>query len=174
MKRLYSVFVERLKNNEYTAEIFSRDTLDQFKRYLITGLMSFGVEYFLFIMLLSYVLPSYGNESFQKLAALIFKFFGIKMGELAFRTLTANTAVYIIVFWFNFLLNRYWSFKSKKAIGKQLRLYGMLFIFNLFAINGLIYFLTCVVGIIPEFSKILVMGAVISWNFVLYKKVIYK
>ncbi len=28
-------------------------------------------------------------------------------------------------------------------------------------------------GISPLVSKVLVMGAVVSWNFILYKKVIY-
>jgi len=44
----------------------------------------------------------------------------------------------------------------------------------LIAISALMWFLTDKIGIISKISKILVMGLVVCWNFILYKKVIYK
>jgi len=88
--------------------------------------------------------------------------------------LFANAIAYVVVFWFNFLVNRIWSFKSKVNIFKQLGQYAVLFVFNLFATSALLWLLSDKIGIIPAISKVLVMGLVVCWNFVLYKKVIYK
>ena len=122
-------------------------TFHQFKRYLITGFLSFGVEYALFILLL--------------------KVFGVWY-------MAANALVYIVVFWLNFLMHRFWSFQSKGNAWRQVFLYTILFFINLAAISLLMYVFTGMLGINPMISKVLVMGAVVSWNFILYKKVIYR
>jgi putative flippase GtrA len=71
-------------------------------------------------------------------------------------------------------MNRFWSFKSKTSIKGQLVAYTLLFAFNLLASSAIIYILTDFLGFIPLISKLFAMGAVVSWNFILYKKVIYK
>jgi putative flippase GtrA len=127
--------------------ILNKGTFHQFKRYVITGLASFTLEYLLFFILYRRVGLWY---------------------------ISANAVVYVTIFWFNFLMNRYWSFKSGGSLRRQLMLYCILFVFNLGAITVLMYLLSDVAGITPMISKIAVMGAVVLWNFVLYKKVIYK
>jgi putative flippase GtrA len=71
-------------------------------------------------------------------------------------------------------MHRFWSFQSKGNARRQVFLYTILFFINLTAISLLMYVFTDMFGIHPMISKVLVMGAVVSWNFILYKKVIYR
>lgn len=140
--------LKTIASKKKLSEFLSPESIGQFKRYLTTGFISFGTEYLLYFML-------------HKL--------------LSVKYMTANIAVYAAVFWLNFLLNRFWSFKSHNSFWRQLMLYSMLFLFNLFAVNILLMFvLTELAGINPLISKIMVMGVIVLWNFILYKKVIYK
>lgn len=129
------------------AEFFTPGTFHQFIKYIITGVLSFATE-----ITLLFVLTEYAGLWY----------------------LLSNTIAYIVVFWLNFLLNKFWSFGSRKNFRRQLQLYSMLFVFNLGAVNGLMYLLTDVAGLYYLLSKVLVMGMVVTWNFFLYKKVIYK
>ena len=126
---------------------FPAETRHQFKRYLITGFSSFGLEYSLFYLF----------------------YRGVKVPYLY-----ANTLVMTIVFCFNFLMNRYWTFKSKQKLRKQLPLYGMIFFFNIGISNLLMYLLAERMGISPLLSKVVAMGFIVMWTFLVYKKVIYK
>ncbi|HEY8499433.1 MAG TPA: GtrA family protein, partial [Clostridia bacterium] len=90
--------------------------------------------------------------------------------------------VYTFIFWFNFLMNKFFTFKSRKNIIKQLVSYGLLFLFNgvvgnilLFtAIKKLLEYLFPTTAWIPYYlPKVLIMVFIVSWNFVLYNKVIY-
>ena len=146
-----NTLIDKIKKNKYLSEFLTGKSIGQFKRYLITGFTTFAVEYTLFRVFKDLV---FTNQDYNYLVA--------------------NTVVYIGIFWFNFLVNRIWSFKSKDNLGRQLKLYGLLFCFNLLVTNLLLYVLVKYVGIDSNISKILVMGAVVAWNFVLYKKVIYK
>lgn len=142
-----AVFVEKLKKIRFLEDMLSSQSVGQFKRYLVTGFLCFGIEYALFNIL--YHLAGLGY-------------------------IWANTIALTPVFWLNFLMNRLWSFKSKKNLKFQLPLYAALFGFNIFATDTLMYVLSDLAGIRPSISKLLVMGAVVSWNFILYRKVIYK
>lgn len=136
--------------------IFTPDSLAQFVRYLFVGVFSFSIEYTLFIVLRS---------------------------SLPIAELVVNILVYTIIFWVNFLLNKYFSFQSKTNFKRQLFLYGILFFFNLIVGNILLFSAIrhALVTISGEGSwpvlylpKILIMFFIISWNFILYRKVIYK
>jgi len=75
----------------------------------------------------------------------------------------------------SFLLNRYWSFKSTSTNAlKQFILYGILFIVNLGISNLLMMLFIDTFGIAPMISKIMAIGILMCWNFVIYKKVIFK
>jgi putative flippase GtrA len=132
----------RLIKDFMNTEVFA-----QFKRYVITGVSCFALEYILFYLLLDVLMVS---------------------------ALLSNIIALTTVFWVNFFLNRIWSFKSKANLKKQLIQYLALYLFNLCATTGLIYVLSHILLINPKISKILVQCAVVSWNFVLYKKVIYR
>ena len=125
-----------------------REHLHQFGKYIITGLASFSIEYALYLLL--YI-------------------------KLDFYYITASVIVYAIVFWFSFLANRYWAFKSKGNIGNQLKRYTLLFLFNLIVSNvAVMYLLTDIIGLSAFISPFLKTGLVVCWNFFFYKKYIYK
>jgi len=121
--------------------------LFQFLRYLLVGGFSFLLEYGLFYVL--------------------WQIFSVHY-------LLANSIVYGSVSLINFLLNRTWTFNSSGQLKRQLFLYIALVVFNFFASNGLLYSLTGLLLIEPLISKVIVMCLLVSWNFVIYKKVIYK
>lgn len=132
------------------------ETIGQFLRYLVVGFTSFGVEYTLFLV-------------FRSL--------------LPVPELVVNIGVYTIVFWLNFLMNRLFAFRSKADILRQLLSYGFLFAFNLvvgniFLFAGIRHLLVLAAGEgswpVLYLPKILIMFFIVSWNFILYKKVIYK
>lgn len=120
----------------------------QIGKYLITGFTAFGIEYSLYLLFISLLNVYY---------------------------VLASVIVYSIVFWFSFMINRIWTFKSKGPIHNQLLKYSMLFAFNLIFSNiVLMYFLTDFIGITPYFSPFIKMAFVVCWNFLFYKFVIFK
>ena len=122
--------------------------IQQLLRYLITGFTAFGIEYAMYVFLLKVVKLHY---------------------------ILASVIVYALVFWFSLIVNRIWSFKSKGRLSKQLMQYGLLFAFNLVVSNILIMkLLTDVVGLDPMLSPFIKMAFVVSWNFLIYKYIIYK
>ena len=119
----------------------------QFYRYLLVGGSSFLLEYGLF-----YILLELHNVNY----------------------LIANSIVYSTVSAINFALNRLWTFRSTNNLSLQISLYLSLLMFNFIASNVLLYILTGQLLIPPLWSKFCVMVMVVLWNFVLYKKVIYR
>ena len=179
------VVIEKIRKHGFLAEFFTYRSMVQFKRYLITGFLSFGFEYGIFTLLFLYQVSLSHLDTARFLLAVARRVVGFlwanpeinpapNMTQVDMAVAIANTAAYVTVFWFNFLMNRFWSFQARGRFGRQLLLYFAIFVFNLFAINILMYFLTSVLGLHPLVSKIPVMGAVVCWNFVIYKKVIYK
>jgi len=148
--------LHRLSRIPLLNKFITPETFGQFVRYIITGVLCFSVEYSLFIILRS---------------------------RLAISEIMVNVIVYSIIFWLNFLLNKFFSFRSKNNFKRQLVLYGLLFVFNL-TVGNIVLFSAIrhvLVLISGEGSwpvlylpKILIMFFIISWNFVLYKKVIYR
>ena len=137
----------RLKKSRFFGDLLSNGSAAQFTRYFIIGASSFFLEYLLF-------------------------FICIKLFDLW--AIYANTIVFTIIFIFNFILNRIWTFQSKASIKKQFLRYFILFLFNLGATNGVIYLLSDIGSLSPFISKIIVMCAIVPWNFIMYKKVIYR
>ncbi|MCX7772694.1 MAG: GtrA family protein [Clostridia bacterium] len=148
--------VHRLKKIPVLEKLLNPETFGQFVRYILVGLSCFAVEYTLFLVLRS---------------------------KLAISELLVNIIVYTIIFWMNFLLNKFVSFRSRNNFKRQLFLYGILFVINLVVGNillfsGIRYLLVLMSGEgswpVLYLPKILIMFFIISWNFVLYKKIIYK
>jgi putative flippase GtrA len=119
----------------------------QFCRYLLVGGSSFLLEYGSFYILLELFNVNY---------------------------LIANSIVYSTVSAINFALNRLWTFRSTNSLSLQISLYLSLLMFNFIASNVMLYILTGQLLIPPLWSKICVMVMVVLWNFVIYKKVIYR
>jgi putative flippase GtrA len=138
---------ERSTIARLTEFISGEKTVDQFIKYVAVGLSSFVLEYAFFYFL----------------------FIILSVNELI-----SNTAAITLVFFYNFLMNRIWSFKSREKFGKQLMMYGALFLFNMLMSNLFIFAATEYLKISPLISKGLIMGMIVLWNFVIYKKIIYK
>lgn len=140
--------IDKLKKYKFFEEFLEEKSLAQFKKYLVAGFTSFGIEYILFCIL-------------------------IKIIKLDDRV--SNVILYSILFWFVFFINRFWSFQSKGNLRRQLFYYVILFTFNLTVANiGLYNLFTRIFGISELLAKPLLMCFVVSWNFIYYKKVIYK
>jgi len=125
----------------------SHGTLRQFCRYVISGILSAVIEYLSIIILTEYMRLWY---------------------------IASNTIGMTCGFCLGFFLNRYWSFKSKGSLVHQIFLYGTLFLINLILSNALLYFLTSIVYIKYTASKLFAMGLIAMWNFIIYKKLIFK
>lgn len=121
-------------------------SIQQFIRYLITGSLAFIVEYSFFYLL----------------------------DRLNFWYVYSNSIAMICGFLLSFFLNRNWSFKSKRNTKKQFIMYGVLFLINIGISNGLMFVFVEKLYIQPVFSKLLAIGALVCWNFFIYKKLIFK
>lgn len=88
--------------------------------------------------------------------------------------LLSKTISYFIVFWYSFLLNKFWAFKSNKYFIRHLVLYSFLVIINYIIASGLMYLLTDIFSFYYLVSNLFVIGFITVWNFAIYKKVIYK
>ena len=139
--------MEKLKKTRYLSKIATPEFVGQFSRYLITGFSSAAIELTLLFVL---------------------------RDTAGLTVLAANSIALTIVFWFNFLMNRFWSFKSKADIKRQLVMYLVLFVFNLAASDLIMYLLTVKLSLQYLIAKVFAIGAVVCWNFILYRKVIYK
>lgn len=129
-------------------KLLSPKTRGQLIRYLVTGFTAFGIEYALYVLLL--------------------KGFGLHY-------ITSSVIVYALVFWFSFLVNRIWSFKSSGSLKRQVLQYGLLFFFNLLVANVFLMKLFIdILGISALVSPFLKMACVVCWNFLIYKYIIYK
>jgi len=118
-------------------------------RYLFIGGIAFCTDYFL-LLFSFYVLP---------LPITLATSLGFISGLLV-----------------SFTANRYWVFGEKgsqRYIGKQGIEYGLLVLFNygftVFAVKTLHDH-----GIPPYVSKVLVMGVILCWNYLIFRKVIFR
>jgi putative flippase GtrA len=139
--------IKKSKIKKSFADLVTRNSLAQFGRYAIVGSLSFLFEYSLYFILLQ---------------------------VLHIWFILSNIIVYALIFWFNFIFNRIWSFRSKDDLKKQLLKYTLLFFFNLALTSSVLYLLTDTIGISPLISKVMVMCLIVPWNFLIYKNVIYR
>ena len=147
MNESFDMNKNQTKISKYLSRFLTPQFLGQFTRYVITGLSSAVIEFSLLYI-------------FKDLAGL--------------SIVVSNSIALTVVFWFNFFLNRLWSFKSTGSLKRQLTMYLVLFVFNLGASDLIMYLLTEKLSFQYMLAKVFAIGAVVSWNFVLYRKVIYK
>ena len=85
----------------------------------------------------------------------------------------AHVSVYTVTFWMSFLLNKFWTFKSRENFLPQLVKYGILFVINL-TVTSLLLSGLVAAGLHSMLAKLIVMATVVCWNFLAYRYVIYK
>lgn len=123
-------------------------------QYLAVGGVAFIVEYSIFALLMHlFITPS----------ALIF----------------AQTASFSIGLTLSFFGNKLLTFKDsnksyKHSSSSQFLKYSSLAGFNLILTNIFLYLLTHELELAPLVAKIVVMAAVITWNFLIFQRFIFK
>jgi len=80
----------------------------------------------------------------------------------------------IFVISYNFLLNKYWSFETKKVPVKQFGRYTILVIFNYLISIGLMYLLYNIFRIDYKIVRLFSIAMLFVINFILYKDWVYK
>ena len=139
--------LDKLRKNKILGEFFTPNALIQLIRYLITGVSSAALEFSIL-----YVLTNYAH-----------------MWHIF-----SNSISVFVSFWFNFLLTKFWTFKSRNNFYRQLGMYTILFFINIGISNAVMYLFTDVLSFHYMLSKVVASGVIVCWNFVVYKKVIYK
>lgn len=127
------------------------------------------------------------SSSFKALAAQASKYLGVGAGtallELALFWLLssplhldvaiANVIAVVVATVTNFLLNRSVTFASTSNPVRSAVLYALLFAFNTaFSTITISYFAS--LGAPAIVVKVITMACIVCWNFVLYRKVIFK
>ena len=85
----------------------------------------------------------------------------------------ANVVAVVVSTVFNFLVNRNVTFKSTSNPLRSLVLYLILFALNT-TFSTVAISLLAAHGVYPLVAKVCTMACIVLWNFVLYKKVIFK
>lgn len=80
----------------------------------------------------------------------------------------------VIALSYNFLLNKYWSFKNKALPHKQLVRYGILVGLNYVFHVGMMYVFNTVLEFDYRLVRIASIGIAGLWNFFVYKYWVYK
>ena len=120
--------------------------MPQFTRYLLAGVFCAALEYLSFMLL-----------------------------QTKLHLVAANTLAYGLGFTASFLLNKYVVFHDNSGKTKQqFVLYCLLALFNYIVGTALLVWLVQSAGLPPFVAKAIAMLAVVSWNFVMYKKVVYR
>jgi putative flippase GtrA len=162
-----------------TARILGKATFWQLVRYLITGVSSAAMEVALFALLANVIfagieLPDQNSDSRVYIEMLRWL---MAIGIVAADKLNvfyANAISLTVAFWFTFTMNRVFSFRSKAPLLGQLGIYTTLFVFNLIATSVIVGVLVNSLNVIPVAAKTISIGCIVSWNFVLYKFLIFR
>ncbi len=132
---------------EFIRNALKKQTIKQFIKYLFVGGSSFLLDYGLFL--------------------LFYKKIGVS-------EVYSNMLSVFISFWYNFLLNRFWTFGSKTTFLEQMIYYVALMLFNMLFSSWFIYIMYSRFSISPVIGKVIAMCLIVAWNFILYKTVIFK
>ncbi|OIO18910.1 MAG: hypothetical protein AUJ23_02845 [Candidatus Magasanikbacteria bacterium CG1_02_32_51] len=80
----------------------------------------------------------------------------------------------ILMLTYNFLLNKYWSFKNKEIPHKQLIRYLILAGFNYLFSVGVMYLFNHIMNYDYRLIRVCTIAVMVMWNFFLYKYWVYK
>lgn len=75
---------------------------------------------------------------------------------------------------YNFLLNKYWSFKNKEMLQKQIVRYLVLAIFNYLFSVGMMYLFNHIYEFDYRLVRLATIAVMVFWNFFLYKYWVYR
>lgn len=86
----------------------------------------------------------------------------------------ANTLAMLIGFVYSFILNRRWTFKSKRTPLKQFLLSGVLLFVNIIISNFAIKYAVVILNMEEYLIKLFVQVIIVVWNYIIYDKLILK
>lgn len=117
----------------------------QFARYLIVGICSASIELLFF-------------TSFRMLSV-----------NLSLSNIIAT----IIATLFNFFVNRGWSFRTSSKLNRSSVMYLALFCLNMaFSTNAIGFMVK--LGVYEAFAKLITMALITMWNFIIYRKLVFR
>lgn len=79
-----------------------------------------------------------------------------------------------LLLFYNFTLNKYWSFRSKEFNHKQILRYLVLACFNYIFSVVVMYVFNHKLNFDYKFIRLVSIAIMVSWNFLLYKYWVYK
>lgn len=79
-----------------------------------------------------------------------------------------------VVVVFNFLMNRNWSFKSNGLVHRQMVKYSLLLGFNYLYQLGALWLFVELFHLHYLLAKVFISMIMVSWNFLMFKYVVYK
>jgi dolichyl-phosphate beta-glucosyltransferase len=144
-------------SKQFILSIFSR--YSEFFRYLIVGTLTNVLNILVFLLLIK-VLPAIEVN---------LGFFDIKTYHVAD---TVNYLLTIVTL--NFLLHKFWTFKSNKPKPGEFGRYLVLLVFNHFTALGILTFFVEITKLSFIVSKVISLLFVISWNFFALKLFVYR
>ena len=106
-------------------------------------------------------------------AAIELVLFQLLSAAFAVPLAAANVTAVVVSTVFSFLVNRNVTFKSTSNPLRSLVLYLLLFALNT-TFSTVVISLLAVQGVYPLVVKVCTMACIVLWNFVLYKKIIFK
>jgi len=80
--------------------------------------------------------------------------------------LTSATASFVVAAFYNYFLNRHWTFRSNGSRRKQLPIFFAIAIIGVALNNGIMYIGVDQFGLWYIYAKIFATGIVTTWNFI--------
>lgn len=118
-------------------------------KFLVSGFLAAFTEYFVFIVLYSFV------------------------AQQAYLILCQTTS-FLAGFIISFILNKKWVFNSKGSTRDELIRYAILACINLVLTNVLIWLFINGIGLNYWIAKLCIMAMVATWNYILFSRLIFK
>lgn len=124
--------------------------MSKFLRFIVSGVTAAGVELCVFVAITAI---TGGGRSW---------------------IIIAQITSFLCGFVVSFTLNRYWAFAVTGRVGTMFAQYSVLAAVNLVLTGILIDVLTSTLHIPALVSKVVVIGCVAAWNYVIFNKIIFK
>lgn len=115
-------------------------------KYLISGFSAFGIDWLVYVA-----------------ATRVF----------GFDEFSSNIVSVLSGATFAFLANKFWSFSSRANTGRQTKRFATLFVFNYLFQQAGFYVALNYLGLHDLLAKVILVGMMVSWNFVIYKYWVY-
>lgn len=115
-------------------------------KYLVSGFSAFGIDWLVYV---------------------------VATRAFGFDELVSNVVSVLSGATFAFLANKFWSFSNRSNTGRQTRRFVTLFVFNYLFQQVGFYVALNYLGFHDLLAKVILVGMMVSWNFVIYKYWVY-